>query len=85
MSFFNYKKILKAIVAQKIQRHNDTNNNTIDSSKKNDINKSNKNNKSFKKEKIEVIIIDKNEKIEQNIKQILQKNKDINRNKSIKI
>ena len=85
--FIYYKKILKLIVTQEIQRHNDTkDNNTIDSSKKIENNKSNKSNKSFKKEKTEVIIIDNIENNnDQNIIQILDKSKETNRKKSIKI
>ena len=87
LQFIYYKKILKLIVTQEIQRHNDTNvNKTIDSSKKIDNNKSNKSIKSFKKEKTEIIIVDNNENYnEQNIMQIIDKNKETNRKKSIKI
>jgi len=86
LQFIFYKRILKIIVAQEIQRHNDTIiNKTIDSSKKLDSNKSNKTNKSFEKEKTEVIVIDKNNDVERNITQILYKNKKTNKNKSIKM
>ena len=75
---------MKLIVTQEIQRHNINNNNTIDSSEK--LDKSNKSNKTFKKEKTEVIIIDDNDNYkEQNIIQIMQKNKDDNKKKLIKI
>ena len=84
IQFLYYKRILKLIVTQEIQRHNINNNNTIDSSEK--IDKSNKSNKTFKKEKTEVIIIDDNDNYkEQNIIQIMQKNKDDNKKKLIKI
>ena len=83
LQFTLYKKILKLIVTQEIQRHNDTNaNKTIDSSKKIDTNKSN----TFKKEKTEVIIVDNaNNNKCSNLFQILQKNKDSNKKILVKV
>ena len=82
VQFTYFKKLLKLIVTQEIQRHNDTKvNNTIDTSDKLNI----KNSKSFKKEKTEVIIVDNNLNNDDNIIQVLQKCKETNRKKKVKI
>ena len=81
LQFIFYKKILKLIVEEQIQRNN-SNNKTIDTS-----NKIDKSNKSFKKEKTEIIIIDNNieNSNEENLMKILQKSKENNNKKSIRI
>ena len=82
VQFTYFKKILKIIVTQEIQRHNDTKvNNTIDTSDKLNI----KNSKSFKKEKTEIIVVDNNINNDDNIIQVLQKCKEITRKKKVKI
>ena len=83
IQFTYYKKLLKLIVTQDIQRHNDTKiNKTIDTSDKLNI----KNSNSFKKEKTKVIIVDNNlNNDDDNIFKVLQKYKNTNRNKKIKI
>ena len=67
--FIHYKKILKIIVTEEIEKMNKT---------KDSSNKSNKSNKSFKKNKTELIIVDNNSenKNEEYLMEILQKSKE---------
>ena len=77
--FIHYKKILKIIVTQDIQKMNKT---------KDSSNKSNKSNKSFKKDKTELIIVDNNieNKNEEYLIEILQKSKEnTKKKKSVRI
>ena len=77
--FIHYKKILKIIVNQDIQKMNKT---------KDSSNKSNKSNKSFKKDGTELIIVDNNieNKNEEYLIEILQKSKEnTKKKKSVRI
>ena len=77
--FIHYKKILKIIVTQDIQKMNKT---------KDSSNKSNKSNKSFKKDGTELIIVDNNieNKNEEYLIEILQKSKEnTKKKKSVRI